>query len=167
MRRARVHAIFPCDNIAVKLPRLASKVRFFSLRLYPQSADRRISHCPNFRHFRHGSSLFHHQRRASHICSNSSDRLFPTLLRAISIPSLSHSNFWAFFRCCFNQSRCAFSGSSQPTTEISFPSTTIVPAIFGLRERLRAVPSRLLFRFHFAANFALHFKQILNGGEGR
>lgn len=134
-----------CNDIAIKLLRFTSKVRIFPPRLYPQSANRRIRQCPNFGHFYHVSSSFHHQRKASLIRSNSSNRLPSTLLSAFSISQRSRSNSRAFLRRSRSQRFNASLVSGYSAIGISFPSTTIVPTILGFFLRLRVVLFRLLW----------------------
>jgi len=130
------------NNVTVKHFGMTDEVWVFTTNFKPQGTYRRIGHCPRWQcHF---SSSFHHQRMASRILSNSSSKLPSTLLSAFSISRRSRSNSLAFFRLSLSQRRYAFSASSHSTTGISFPSTTIVPTIFGLLfalSLLRHLPS--------------------------
>jgi hypothetical protein len=159
--------IFTRNNVSVKLSCFPRKEQVFAFNFHPQNAYRCISHCPNSGVSNHFSSSLHHQRMASRILSNSSSKLPSTLLNAFSISRRSRSNSLALFRLSFSHCLNAFRVSGHSTTGISFPSTTIVPTIFGLLCASAFLP--FVFASFHCLNFAtcpiqLSVKVKLHGG---
>ena len=148
-------------NISEQLQGSANEQRVLTWNFSPQHCEGCVRNQPIH-------SLFCHFRKAS-LCSTKISNRLNGLTFCISLHISRNSRIKSF---AAPRSNCrhflrVFSGSSQPMTGISFPSTTIVPTTFGLRERFRfsAIYLRLLFPSQFCHQWRFVQDEICNGGD--
>ncbi|MFA0758377.1 MAG: hypothetical protein KEFWMYNX_000390 [Candidatus Fervidibacter sp.] len=147
--------------VTTEFPCPAHQSRVFIGLLHPQKADRCVSDEPVL----HSSSL--QPLRAFRCWISTSSKLPFALLIILTTLRHSLSSALSSSRCISLHFLRVFSGSSQPMTGISFPSTTIVPTIFGLllRFRFSAIYRRLLLSSQFCRQSRKSMDEIRYGGE--
>jgi len=157
------HNDSPLSNLYVpkQSHRFPHQIGILSRNFCPKHCKGRISNQPI-------SPSFRHLLNASLCCKKISSRLngFTFLVSRHKLRnSCSISRIPSRLSC--RHFLRVFSGSIHPMTGISFPSTTIVPTIFGLLFRLRfsATSRRLLSLLQFCHQLRKSMDEIRDGGE--